>query len=219
MNLSLSRLSTNARLGLLLGLLGAGALLIGDPGRGASASIDPEELARLVQTETDHVSVEELADWIIQGKSDFRLVDLRSEAEFARYHIPGAENILITGLLDAGLLRNEKIVLYSEGGIHSAQAWFLLKAKGYQGVYLLRGGLEQWNTTILFPRIPESPTADESALFEKMKNVSTFFGGKPLSGAPADDAAMTMPAIEMPAASAGGAGGPAVAKKKKKEGC
>jgi rhodanese-related sulfurtransferase len=215
--MDLSRLSTNAKLGLCLGILGAGALFIGDPGAKATASIDPAELARLVQTETDHVSVEELADWIIQGKSDFRLVDLRSDAEFARYHIPGAENILITGLLDAGLLRNEKIVLYSEGGIHSAQGWFLLKAEGYRGVYLLRGGLDEWNSTILFPRIPASPTAEQTALFEKMKNVSTFFGGRPQSGAAPADAAITMPTIDMPAASAGG--GPAVAKKKKKEGC
>jgi hypothetical protein len=217
MKLSLSQLSTNARLGLLLGLLGAGALLIGDPGEGGAASIDPAELARLVQTETDHVSVEELADWIIQGKSDFRLIDLRSDAEFARYHIPGAENILITGLLDAGLLRNEKLVLYSEGGIHSAQGWFLLKAKGYRGVYLLRGGLEEWNSTILFPRIPDSPTAEQAALFEKLRNVSTFFGGRPQSGAAPADAAVAMPQVEMPASPAGG--GPALAKKKKKEGC
>jgi rhodanese-related sulfurtransferase len=217
MKLSLTQLSTNAKLGLLLGLLAAGALLIGDPGAGATAAIDPVELARLVQTETDHVSVEELADWIIQGKSDFRLVDLRSDAEFARYHIPGAENILITGLLDAGLLRNEKIILYSEGGIHSAQGWFLLKAKGYRGVYLLRGGLEEWNSTILFPRIPETPTADETALFEKMRNVSTFFGGTPQTGAAPADAAIMMPSIAMPAAPA--TNEPAIAKKKKKEGC
>ena len=54
-------------------------------------------------------------------------------------------------LPDYGLERNEKIILYSEGGIHSAQAWFLLKAMGYKSVYMLRGGLDDWKDLVLFP--------------------------------------------------------------------
>ena len=209
----------NGKLGLLLALLGLGALLIGNPGIGSAVTIDPQELARLVQTETDHVSPEELADWIVQGRSDFRLLDLRSEAEYGAYHIPGAENVAITGLAGYGLQRNEKIILYSEGGIHSAQAWFLLKAKEYRGVYLLRGGLEGWKDEVLFPRISDAPTPEQAAAFEKKRNVSKFFGGTPTaSGSAIPEAAVAMPKIEMPSAPAGGgsAGGP---RKKKKEGC
>ena len=209
----------NGKLGLLLALLGLGALLIGNPGTGSAVTIDPQELARLVQTETDHVSPEELADWIVQGRSDFRLLDLRSEAEYGAYHIPGAENVAITGLAGYGLQRNEKIILYSEGGIHSAQAWFLLKAKEYRGVYLLRGGLEGWKDEVLFPRISDAPTPEQASAFEKKRNVSKFFGGTPTaSGSAIPEAAVAMPKIEMPSAPAGGgsAGGP---RKKKKEGC
>lgn len=209
----------NGKLGLLLALLGAGALVIGNPGKGASVTLDPQELARIVQTETDHVAPEELADWIVQGKTDFRLLDLRSAEEFNAYHIPGAENVAITGLADYGLQRNERIILYSEGGIHSAQAWFLLKAKEYRGVYLLRGGLEGWKDEVLFPRIPDSPTPEQAASFEKKRNVSKFFGGTPSAGGSAlPEVTSAMPKIEMPPAPAGGgaAGGP---KKKKKEGC
>jgi uncharacterized protein len=212
------RLPLNARLGLLLGLLGVGALLIGNPTRGASVTIDPQELARIVQTETDHVSVEELADWIIQGKADFRLIDLRTGAEYTQYHIPGAENVLITALPEYGLLRNEKIILYSEGGIHSAQAWFLLKARDYHGVYILRGGLDEWKDRVLFPKIPENATPEQTAAFEKMKQVSTFFGGTPLTGTPEQPGtalAMPKPAMPAPPATGAGGGGP----KKKKEGC
>ena len=214
-------MTLSARLGLLLALLSIGALLIGNPTRGADLTIDPQELARIVQTETDHVSVQELADWIIQGKVDFRLIDLRSEPEFTQYHIPGAENVTITALPEYGLLRNEKIILYSEGGIHSAQAWFLLKARGYRGIYILRGGLEEWKESILFPRVPESPTADEAAAFDKAKQVSTFFGGAPLTGATPEQAgtavAMSKPA--MPAAPTAGAVSGGTPAKKKKEGC
>src|SRR5207244_8862767 len=112
-------------------VLGAGAAIAGNPYRGSRVTLDTKELARIVDTEADHVSATELAGWITQGRSEYELIDLRSEKEFAEYHIPGAKNVAITAL-DADVApRNEKIVLYSEGGIHSAQAWFLLKAQGY----------------------------------------------------------------------------------------
>jgi rhodanese-related sulfurtransferase len=214
-------LTLNARLGLLLGLLGVGALVIGNPAAGSTVTLDPVELSRIVQTETDHVSVEELSDWIIRGKDDFRLIDLRSEAEFAAYHIPGAENVQLPALADHGLLRNEKIILYSEGGIHSAQAWFLMKAREYRGVYLLRGGLEEWKETILFPRLPSTPTAEQAAVFEKKKEVSKFFGGSPLTGAAPEQPGRTiaMPEPVMPPAPAAGSAAGGAPVKKKKEGC
>jgi len=138
MKLSIAALSTNAKLGLLLVTLGFAGLFLGDPYDRAAATIDTAELAEIVQREVDHVSPEQLADWIIRGGADYRIIDLRSPADFEQYHIPGAENVPITGLADHGLLRNEKIVLYSEGGIHSAQAWFLLRAKQYAGVPALQ---------------------------------------------------------------------------------
>jgi rhodanese-related sulfurtransferase len=211
-------LTLNKRLGLLLFVLGFFALLAGSPYHGSGVTLDAKELAAIIQTEADHVSAEELAGWIIEGTSDFRLIDLRSEAEYASYHIPGAENVQLTALPDYGLLRNEKIVLYSEGGIHSAQAWFLLKAKDYKGVYMLLGGLEDWKDLILFPKLPANASPDQLAAFEKTKKVSTFFGGTPQTGTAeaAPSVAVTMPKLEAPAPAAGSAVAPV---KKKKEGC
>lgn len=217
---SMRTMTTNRKLGLVLVLLGLLAAFAGSPYSGGKVSMDTVELARVVEKEADHVSPEEMADWIIQGKADFRLVDLRTEQEFAEYHIPGAENIRLTGLADAGLQRNEKIVLYSEGGIHSAQAWMLLKARDYRGVYMLRGGLEEWKDRVLFPRLPENPTAAQKVEFAKMSEVARHFGGAAQTGASPEQAAVTapVPTLAMPPAPAGGA--PATApKKKKKEGC
>jgi rhodanese-related sulfurtransferase len=211
-------LTKNRKLGLLLMVLGVGAVILGSPYKGASARIDAVELARIVEREVDHVAPEELADWIIEGKADFRLVDLRSEAEYSAYHIPGAENVPLTALADYGLQRNEKIILYSDGGIHSAQAWFLLTAHGYRGAYILRGGLEEWKDRVLFPSPGPDPTPAEKVQFAKMSEVSRFFGGTPQTGAAAATAAVTrtIPKLEAPAA-APAAGTPP--KKKKKEGC
>ena len=60
------------------------------------------------------------------GRSDYRLIDLRGERDYSAYHIPTAENVTLTALPESALLANEKIVLYSDGGIHASQAWMLL---------------------------------------------------------------------------------------------
>jgi rhodanese-related sulfurtransferase len=219
MTIRWSLLSLNRRLALLVIVLGAVAVFAGNPYGGTSTRVSAKELAVIVGTEVDHVSPEELANWIIQGRVDFRLVDLRNEAAFAEYHIPQAELVPMEGLLDHGLQRNEKIVLYSDGGIHSAQAWFLLKAKGYNGVYILRGGLEEWKDAVLFPRLAPNATPQQAAQFERKAQIAKFFGGSAQTGAATE---ATAPKGAMPKLAAPAAPGPAPAAsgaKKKKEGC
>jgi rhodanese-related sulfurtransferase len=197
----------NRILGAVLGVLGFLALLIGTPSRGSHVTLDTAELARIVEREVDHVNVEDLAGWIIAGREDFRLVDLRSPQEFAAYHIPRAENVPLASLTDHPLLRNESIVLYSEGGIHSAQAWFIL-----------RGGLDEWKEKILFPRPEVDPTPEQAATFAKMREVSKFFGGTPQGQSQEQRPSVNAPLPQLPTPAAPPAGGP-VAGKKKKEGC
>jgi rhodanese-related sulfurtransferase len=220
---AIRRLTRNQALALAalaLGLL----TLAGNPYRGSRVTIDTKELATIVGTTVDHVTANELADWIIRGASDYRLIDLRSPEEFARHHIPTAENVPIAQLPDYGLARDEKIVLYSEGGIHSAQAWFLLEAQKYRGAYILFGGLEAWNDEVLYPTAPSSPSPQETAAFERAAQVSRFFGGSPRAaadtsgsaGAPLLAAPLPTAAVAAPAPPAG-AGMPR--KKAKKEGC
>lgn len=210
-------LSLNQKLGLFVGCLGVAAIFVGNPSPGSKSVVSAKELGVLVQREVDHVDAAELADWIIKGKSDFRLLDTRSEKEFAEYHIPGAENGPIAALEGYSLLRNEKIILYSDGGIHAAQAWFFLKAKQYRGVYILRGGLEEWKDRILFPAIPKAGSPEEMASNEKMKDVSKFFGGTPQTGIAGEQATpkIVMPKPDQAAPGATPSGG----QKKKKEGC
>jgi hypothetical protein len=189
----------------------------GSPQPGSGARIDVQDLATIVGGEVDHVSPRELADWIVRGRTDYRLVDLRGAAEYAAYHIPTAENVPVAELPEHGLARNEKIVLYSEGGIHSAQAWFLLKARKYPGAYILSGGLEAWKDEVLFPALPANATRADSVAFAGAAEISRRFGGSPRSG---EALAQATPAPELPAVAAPAApAGTQAPKKKKKEGC
>lgn len=215
----MKKLNLNKKLAITAIVLGVFAVILGNPYKGNLVSMDTKELGLIVQKEADHVSAETLADNIIQGKMDFRLIDLRTEKEYNDYHIPKAENITITGFEKADLPKNEKIILYSEGGIHSAQAWMLLKAKGYAGVYMLFGGLEEWKDKILFPKMPENGTQEQAAKFEKAKEISKYFGGTPVTGGTGETKTespkMEMPKLENPS----GVTAPSGTPKKKKEGC
>ncbi|MBE3133566.1 MAG: rhodanese-like domain-containing protein [Acidobacteria bacterium] len=211
-----STLNGNQRLALAaftLGLIAIGA----HPTRGSSVRIDARDLSLIVAREVDHVKAQDLADWIIQGRSDYRLVDLRDGKAYAEYHIPTAENAPLASLLDRQMARDERIVLYSDGGIHAAQAWFLLRAHGYHGVYTLFGGLDEWKDQVLFPRPAPNPTPEDTARFARMAAVSTHFGGTPQVGEAASSSAAprALPKVAAPPPSSG-ARPPA---KKRKEGC
>jgi len=215
-------LSLNARLALVAFVLGAVAIAA-SPAPGGSVRLDAADLAAIVSREADHVTPRELADWIIQGRADYRLIDLRDEAAFKAYFIPTAEHVPLARLAEYPWGRNERLVLYSDGGIHAAQAWFLLKARGFKGVYTLRGGLDAWKDEILFPRLPEHPAPAEVESLERLTAISRHFGGTPRVGGPADAAGGSLAALPMPemprvVAPAGGLGTKTPARKKK-EGC
>lgn len=135
---------------IVLGLLAAFA---GSPYRSASQSpVDVKKLASQVAHEEDHVTALELAAWIKDRKPGLRVVDLRSEAEFDRYHLPGAERMALETLVAAPpFAKDDTVVLISDGGAHAAQAWVFLRALGHEHVYFLRGGLGEWLDDVMNP--------------------------------------------------------------------
>ena len=130
-------------------LAGALAPLAGNPYRAApvgspAGSIDVAELARVVAEQEDHVSAVELAGWIRARKPGLRVIDVRSASEYRAFHIPGAEHLALEDLAHAQLAATDTIVLYSEVGVHGAQAWVFLRALGHRRVFFLRNGLQDW---------------------------------------------------------------------------
>lgn len=167
----------NQQLALLAGLLGLLALVAGSPIRDQKVTIDLKELARAIESEDDHVNADQLAEWIML-KSQVRVIDLRDSVAFASYHIPTAELLSIEQLLEERGSEDEMLVLYSEGGIHAAQAWMLMKAKGRSNVYTLKRGLTAWKEDILFPVLSESASREERVVFAKRKALSEYYGTK-----------------------------------------
>ena len=174
-----AKLPIRKRVGILAIILGFIAVFAGSPYNRSTTKINVKEFALTSVTDENRIDVDDLADWIIKGKYDYRLVDLRDSEKYESYNIPVSENIPIREILDFDLMRNEKIVLYSEEETVAAQSWFLLKADNFKSVYILKGGLKSWKDQVLFPTLASNPTKGQLLLFEKKIEVSKFFGGQP----------------------------------------
>jgi len=215
----LSSLTLNQRLALLAFVLGLVAIAAA-PARGGRVTFDSGDMARRAASGSGRVAARALADWIIQGRSDFRLVDIRTPEAFAAGpRIPTAENIPLDALFDAGLDRGEKILLVGDDQVAVAQAWLLLEASGYSGASVVDGGLAAWRDQVVYPRVDGADVSTRS----RLAAVSAHFGGAPRTGGDADaPAAMAAPGVVQAAPGVPRlppSGGKKPAPAKKREGC
>lgn len=104
-------------------------------------------LAKAIANEQDHVTVPELADWLVKDQRDFVLLDIRDIEDFEAGHIEGARNAPLAGLMSDATLGalppGGKVVVYSNGTGHAAQAALLLRLVERDG-YALLGGYNYW---------------------------------------------------------------------------
>ena len=135
---------------------------------------DLTAIAAQIENELDHIDPLELAEQLVAGKK-IRLIDLRDSAAFVNGRIAGAERMTLPQLLNGAVKRNEKIVLYSEGGIHASQGWMMLKMKRYDSVVTLLGGYNGWKEVVLNPKLQK-----EHPEFERRTMISRLFGGEPV---------------------------------------
>jgi rhodanese-related sulfurtransferase len=151
------------------------AVVAGSPARPTRGSVDVTELARIVEHEEDHVTAVELARWIRDDKPRLRVLDIRADSEFADFHIPGATRVPLAEIARMPLDSAATYVLYSEGGTHAAQGWFLLRARGVKNVFFLRGGLYEWLEQVMNPHVASTtPQAQRDSI----RALTLWFGGK-----------------------------------------
>ncbi|MBP7401112.1 MAG: rhodanese-like domain-containing protein [Clostridia bacterium] len=83
----------------------------------------------------------------MDAETGYLLVDVRTPEEFASSHIPGAENIEYTGIVEAlaarGVPKDQRIYLYCRSGNRSSIAAGTLAKAGYTAVTDF-GGIIDW---------------------------------------------------------------------------
>jgi rhodanese-related sulfurtransferase len=118
-------------------------------------------LGTSISKDQDFISTDELADWIMQDKQDYMLIDIRSPDAFNESHIQGAVNIPLISLFSmeqiSQLPAQKTIVVYSNANMRAGQAAVMLRLTGLNA-YSLMGGYEHW---VMHTLNPEAATAQD----------------------------------------------------------
>ena len=166
---------------------------------GAISAARRRAMAQLAAKGSDHITAQELADWLIKERGNFELIDIRENDDFDAGHIEGARHIpLATQFSDqslASLPAARNIVVYSNGSDHAAQAGLLLRLTGREALALL-GSYNFWQAYLNDPAsagVAEMDAAERA----RYQAVACYFAGDhvadagllPAGSAPAVEAA------------------------------
>ncbi len=140
---------------------------------------DMERISQAASRAEDRVTVQQLAEWIVESKQDFTLVDIRDDKSYQDGHIDGAENIPIAVLAKPDSLKElsgKKVIVYSNGSENAAKAAVMLRLMGLDS-YLLSGGYNAWHQHILNPDIPAQVADDETPQVALQRAIACHFTG------------------------------------------
>jgi rhodanese-related sulfurtransferase/rubrerythrin len=101
-----------------------------------------------VFTSIDKVSVKEAKEMLAEKKeSDLALVDVREPEEYREGHLPGAQLLPLSEILDRlkELDASKTTITYCRRGNRSRSAAALMKTHGFSSIYSMDGGIEAWN--------------------------------------------------------------------------
>jgi len=180
----------------LLGLMVAGC----GPSREHTHGMDFADVAQAAARQSDRVSVEELAAWLVERRADFVLIDVRSPEDFEQGQIGDARNIPLTELVTDATLEtlpaDRKLVLYSNGAENSAKAGVMLRLAGLDAL-VLAGGYNAWQERILNPDITAEEIDGESLQVTQQRAYACYFVGDRAGAAerPAGDDVQFVPPV------------------------
>ena len=166
-------------------LLGMGLLFL--PETKKSEETSPENLLWAIIQPTRFVSVDEVAKMIIEQDPTLLLADVRTAIEYKAFALPGALNIPIDSLTISSYsdyldIEDKNVVFYSNNGIIADQAWVIAKRLGFDNIYVLEGGLNDWFTKIMNPKSPGSTASNKKMeLYQFRCGARNFFTGNQIT--------------------------------------
>lgn len=127
-------MSTNQIIWLIIGLVILGVIIYfiiqNERGKRASERLEKEEFAANMRR--------------------VQVIDVRERDNFVAGHILGARNIPYSQMKQRlyELRKDQPIYLYDDGELLSKRASLLLKKNGFEDLYRLEGGYEEWDGKI-----------------------------------------------------------------------
>jgi rhodanese-related sulfurtransferase len=151
------------------------------------------------------VTAGEVAQWVVEKRQDYQLVDLREAWHFDDYHIPTAVNIPLAALFTPeGLKRldqQKKIVVYSLGAGDAARTQLLLAMKGYRA-YALTDGIIGWWDEVMTPTSLRSASPSSLGYQQARQLREHFMTGSTISPMPVTTPVAAPPSSPVPAVKA-----------------
>ncbi len=148
-----------------------------------SEKVNPEQLFQKINSTSRFLSPDHVAEKMINEDPTIFLIDVRSGDQYADYSLPGAFNIPLDEIAlpdweDYFLQDGKDVVLFSNSDLHAEQAWIIASRLGYENIYVLKGGLNQWFKDIMQPIAPpETASSEEFDLYSFRKAARQHFGG------------------------------------------
>jgi thiosulfate/3-mercaptopyruvate sulfurtransferase len=168
-NLMRKRRAWAKTVGLLLGLIFT-VLIIGGFVSGCQQVKEKEKEKRVEKASVEFENPDLLVstDWLEQHLTDedIKIVDVRSEEDYKKGHIPGAVNLPVKKTVDAdnpipgmvapkekieellgnlGISNEDRVIVYDKGGTPFAgRVFWILDYYGHEKVSVLDGGIEKW---------------------------------------------------------------------------
>jgi rhodanese-related sulfurtransferase len=143
--------------------------------------VKPNQLLSEITGNDTYFTVDQVARFVVTEDSTVQLIDLRSPEEFKSFNIPGSVNVPYNEFLDKDPSTflgssNMKNIFYSNGDFDSNFAVVIAGGLGYENNYSMKGGLNEWFTTIMNSEFKgEKISARENALFETRTRAKRLF--------------------------------------------
>ena len=146
-------------------------------GMSNESEVSLTDIAQAAARQDDRESVENLASGLIEGRGDFKLIDVRTPEDFASGSIADAENIPIAQIVTQDVLMrlptDRMVIVYSNGSENAAKAAVLLRLSGIDA-HLLTGGYNAWHKRILNPDISADELDGESLKISAQRALSCY---------------------------------------------
>jgi rhodanese-related sulfurtransferase len=167
-------------------------LLWGCSSRNNAGDITPAQLMMELNEGHHLTDAIQVAHWIIDKHPTLKLVDVRSNAEFEKFTLPGSINIPISEMQSALNQQlpdcdKQMLVFFSNDDLYAEQAWIVLRQLGCKNNLVLKGGLNAWIETII-KITPSVDFADSESLelyeFQKAARQYMIGASKPIQPEP-----------------------------------
>lgn len=162
-------------------LLALSVALIAACGKTGQREVSLADVAQAAARQDDRTSVEDLAGWLVEGRADFKLIDVRMPEDFESGSIGDAENIPIAQLVSPDVMSrlptDRMVIVYSNGSENAAKAAVMLRLSGIDA-HLLTGGYNAWQSRILNPDITADELDGESLEVSARRALSCYFVGE-----------------------------------------